>query len=489
MARNLSKSKYISGTQCEKRLWLEINDPDKATPMTEGEERILEQGTEVGILAREQFPGGILIGFDRFNIKNGVTKTKNAISEGASIIFEATFLYDNTYAITDIIERNNDGSWDIIEVKSATSIKDEYIPDLAVQKYVLEGSGLKINNCKLMFINNKCVFPDISDLFDIEDLTNKVDEIIEQISPNLQNFKSLILEESEPQKVIGPHCSTPYTCQFIDYCWGGFGNMTVFDIPRISEEKQLELRKRGILSIDKLPLDYPLSEAQRDYVSRILNKEINVDSEGIRQKLSELIYPVYFLDFETFNPAIPRFNGMSPYNSFPFQYSCHEMQENGDLDHFEYLHLDDTDPREPLINSLLKCINKIGSVICYSVGSERGVLRKLGEAFPDYENELNSIAERLWDQKNMFDYHYKDYRFQSSHSLKSVLPVLIPKLQYDELAVQEGTEAQVVWDQMIKTEDETEKEKMIEGLREYCKMDTLAMVEIHKHLLDQLSLD
>jgi len=488
MARNLSKSKYMSGDQCEKRLWLEINDPDKATPMSQGQERILEQGTEVGILAREQFPGGILIGFDRFSIKNGVTKTKNAISEGASLIFEATFLFDDTYAITDIIKRNNDGSWDIIEVKSATSVHDEYYPDLAVQKYVLEGSGLKINKCKLMFINNKCIFPDLSDLFDIEDLTNKVDEIIQQIPSNLQSFKELILQQSEPNIVIGPHCSDPYDCPFIDYCWGGFRNMTVFEIPRISEKKQLELRKRGILTLDKLPPDYQLSETQRDYVSRILNKEINVDSEDIRQKLSELIYPVYFLDFETFNPAIPRFNGMSPYNQFPFQYSCFVMQNNGDIDHFEYLHLDGTDPREPLIQSLLACMKNRGSIICYSA-FEKTVIKKLADAFPNFSDDLNSIAERLWDQKNVFDYHYKDYRFKNKNSLKNVLPVLIPKLRYDDLAVKEGTEAQVVWEQMIKAKDETEKEKMIEGLKAYCKMDTLAMVEIHKHLLNQLSLD
>jgi hypothetical protein len=194
MKRNLSKSKYISGLQCEKRLWLEINDPDKATPMSEAQQRILEQGTEVGILAREQLPGGLLIKFDRSNIKKGTDETRKTISEGTKIIYEATFLFDDTYALTDILERNKDGSWDIIEVKSATSIKDEYIPDLAVQKYVLEGSGLNINKTKLMYLNKECIYPDLSNLFIIEDSTDEVNSIIQQIPADLKNFKSLILE-------------------------------------------------------------------------------------------------------------------------------------------------------------------------------------------------------------------------------------------------------------------------------------------------------
>jgi len=487
MARNLSKSKYISGLQCEKRLWLDINDPEKAAPMSEATERILEQGTEVGILAREQFQGGVLINFDRSNIKNGIDQTRKAISEGAKIIYEATFLFDDTYALTDIIKRNKDGSWGIIEVKSATSIKDEYIPDLAVQKYVLEGSDLKISKTKLMYLNEECVYPDLSNLFIIEDLTDKVNGIIQKIPADLQKFKSLILEREQPHVLIGPHCSKPYACPFIDYCWHGFENMTVFEIPRINKNKQLELRAEGILTIDELPLDYPLSEAQRDYVNRILNKEINIDKGGIAQRLLELEYPIYFLDVETFNPAIPRFTGMSPYNQFPFQYSCHVMKSNGVIDHFEYLHVDKTDPREPLIKSLLASIRKRGSIVCYSIGSERGIITKLGGAFPDYYDDLKSISERLWDQKKIFDYYYKDFRFANTISLKAVLPVLLPELTYDNLAIQEGTEAQVIWEQMINTEDDGEKREMIADLRAYCRMDTLAMVEIHKHLLEKLN--
>lgn len=486
MARNLSKSKYISGLQCEKRLWLEINDPEKAAPVSEAAERILEQGTEVGILAREEFPGGVLINFDRSNIKSGINQTRKAISEGAKIIYEATFLFDDTYALTDIIKRNTDGSWDIIEVKSATSIKDEYIPDLAVQKYVLEGSDLKIRKAKLMYLNQECVFPDLSNLFIIEDLTDEVDGIIQQIPEDLQKFKSLILEREPPHVLIGPHCCKPYDCPFIDYCWHGFENMTVFEIPRINKTKQLELRERGILTIDKLPAEYPLSQAQRKYVNRMLNREINIDREGIKHKLSEVEYPVYFLDFETFNPAIPRFNGMSPYNQFPFQFSCHVMKSNGLIDHFEYLHVDKTDPREPLIKSLLASIRKRGSIVCYSIGSERGIITKLGDVFPRYYDDLKSLSERLWDQKNIFDYHYKDFRFANTNSLKAVLPVLLPELSYDNLAIQEGTEAQVIWERMTNTEDDAEKREMIADLRAYCKMDTRAMVEIHKHLLKEL---
>jgi hypothetical protein len=340
-----------------------------------------------------------------------------------------------------------------------------------------------------MYLNKECIYPNLSDLFIIKDVTDEVNSIIQQIPADLKNFKSLILEREQPNVLIGPHCSEPYDCLFIDYCWSGFGNMTVFEIPRIYKERQLELREKGILTIDKLPRNYPLSEAQHEYVRRILKKEINIDKGGIRQRLSELEYPLYFLDFETFNPAIPRFNGMSPYNQFPFQYSCHVMQDNGDIGHFGYLHLDETDPRKPLIEFLLASIAKIGSVICYSVGFEKGVLTGLADAFPAYSKDLNSIAKRLWDQKNIFDYYYRDFRFGNSISLKSVVPVLVPRLSYEKLAIHGGTEAQVVWEQIINTEDNAEKGKMIEDLKAYCKMDTLAMVKIHNHLLNESSLD
>jgi len=485
VSTNLSKSKYLSGLQCEKKLWLEINDPNKATTITKAQQRIFDQGTEVGIMAREEFPGGTLIKFDRFNLKKSVEETIRAISNDVSTIYEGTFLYDDTYVLADIINKNDDDTWDIIEVKSSTKVKDEHFPDLAVQKYVLEGTGLRINKTHLMHINKDCVYPDLSDLFQIEDVTTEVNNVLGAFSINLQAFKSVILKQAEPDIIIGPQCKAPYECSFKDYCWEYVGKRSVFDIPRIHENKQLELREAGILTIDQIPDDYPLSDNQKAYIQRILNHEIQINYEGIKEKLQELEYPLYFLDFEADNPAIPRFNGMKPYQFFPFQYSCHILYENGKMEHSEYLHPDDTDPRLPLANSLLECIPQDGSIIVYNANFEKRILSSLAAQFEEYKDKIISVTYRIWDLLDIFNYCYKHYGFGYSNSLKNVLPVIAPHLNYETLKVQDGSEARVEWLEMIRCEDDIDKKKIADSLREYCSMDTLAMVEIHK-VLDNL---
>lgn len=482
MSKNLSKSKYLSGLQCEKRLWLEINAPDKASETTESQQRLFDQGKEVGIHARSYFGEGYLIDKDRLKIYECVEETRNAIARAESIIFEATFFYDNTCVMADIIKKNEDESWDIIEVKSASHVKDEYIPDLAVQRYVLEGSGLKINKTHLMYINKECVYPDLSNLFVIEDVTDNVDNMIGKVSGNVNEFNNVIMLENEPRILIGPQCNDPYACPFIDYCWKGVGNRTVFGIPRLDISRKLELRESGIILLEQLPNDYPLTDNQRKYMDWVLNGKTEIDFEGIEERLSKLEYPIQFLDFETDSSAIPRLNGTRPFEKIPFQYSCHVMHENGEIEHFEYLHSDLTDPRIPLVESLVRCIKKSGSVIVYNAQFEREILTNLAGAFPEYAGHLNFIIARLWDQLEIFRRHYKHPDFGNSNSLKSVLPVLIPRLTYEQLAVREGNQAQSVWNLMIRAEDKEEKDRMIEHLKAYCKMDTLAMVEIHKLL-------
>jgi len=324
----------------------------------------------------------------------------------------------------------------------------------------------------------------LKNLFVIEDVTDKVEKLYESVLQNLAVFKDIISEEAEPDVAIGPQCNDPYECSFKEYCWEFTGDKAVFDIPSLNRNKKVILQDKGILTLEQLPQDFPLSENQREYVHRILNKDKHIDEDGIREKLNELEYPIHFLDFETDSPAIPRLDSMSPYNLLPFQYSCHVLVESGTLEHYEYLHTDKSDPRKPLIESLLSCISGAGSVIVYNAGFEKIVLRDLCECSPEYSAKLQSIIDRLWDQLYIFKYYYKHYAFGGTNSLKSVLPVVVPELSYDKLEVQGGTDAQAVWDEMINTDDQEEKERMINELKEYCRMDTLAMVEIHRKILN-----
>ena len=244
------------------------------------------------------------------------------------------------------------------------------------------------------------------------------------------------------------------------------------------------LIEEGVFSIFDLPTDYSLTSPQRIYVNSILRNEPSINKTAIREELGNLQHPIHFLDFETDNPPIPIFDGLRPFQHFPFQYSCHVMELDGTVTHHEYLHTDTSDPRIPLLESLLNHISSRGSVVVYKADFEGERLKELTDAFPEHASKLQSIIDRLWDQLDIFKNHYTHPDFCGSNSLKAVLPVLVPSLRHKDLDVQEGLEAQTVWNLMLNTTNETKKSEMIEHLKAYCRLDTLATVEIHKVLCE-----
>jgi len=264
----------------------------------------------------------------------------------------------------------------------------------------------------------------------------------------------------------------------VEHCWKNVPEHSIFTIPRLRWSVKERLLDENKISIDDLPGDFSLNDNQLKYLKSLEIKKPIIDWNSIAGELDQLEYPIHFLDFETDGSAVPRFDGIHPYEQFPFQYSCHVMDKNGGLEHYEYLHESDTDPRQLLAESLTKAIGDKGSVIAYNAGFEKGIMSKLIQWCPEYAEPLQSIIERLWDQLNIFRKFYTDYRFKGSNSLKNVLPVIIPSMSYKNLAVSDGTEAQVTWNEMIQLSDD-EKNKLINELKEYCGQDTLAMVEIH----------
>ena len=492
MQNYLTKSKYLYGLQCHKRLWNEVRHREKTIGISISQQRRINQGKEVGILARNYFPDGVLI--DAMDPLVSVKHTEQAIKRGASCIFEASFIFNGVLVKCDILQKDAN-SWKIVEVKVSTVnqtvkvskiVKEEYLHDLAIQKHVLTGCGLSISKTQLMLINSReCFYPDWSNLFTIQDATDQVNELMNDVDSNVETFKSILNGKNEPQVLIGKHCDKPHSCPFKEkHCWTAVPKKSIFTIPRLDSKKQNELIKKGILSLEEVPTDYPLSEKQWAYVNSVLNAQPIIDLAAIKRLLSDLEYPIHFLDFETDNPPIPRFDGLRPYQQFPFQYSCHVLQSDGALTHHEYLHTDKSDPRKPLLESLLNHISPRGSVVVYKESTEGGILKDLASAFPEHAARLQSIIDRLWDQLVIFQNHYKHPDFGRSNSLKNVLPVLVPSLRHADLEVQEGTEAQAVWDMMIRTTNETEKSKLIKHLKAYCELDTRATVEIHKVLCE-----
>jgi hypothetical protein len=483
MPLSLNKTNFMSGLQCSKRLWLQVKDPSKQPKLTKSQQRIINQGIEVGLYARKQFPNGLLIYGEG---AEAIQKTQQALQSGSTCLFEAAFLFDDVFIRCDILQQTTTGTWDLIEVKSSGKVKDEHIQDLAIQKYVLLGHGLEVARTQLMHINTQsCFYPDLSNLFAIEDITPQVEQVLSSVPTQIEKLQQ-ILAADEPAILLGKHCKNPNPCPFQSHCWQEVPEASIFTIPRLSEQKLNELLQQSILSIFDVPEKLKLTDNQRIYVDSVVNTNPYINHQAIYTALSNLDYPLHFFDVETHNPAVPRFDNLKPYEQFLFQYSCHILHADGSLTHHEYLHTDPSDPRSAIARSLTTHIGLTGSVIVYHMSFESSRLKKLAEDLPEHAAHLESIVTRLWDQEEIFKKHYRHPDFHGSTSIKKVLPILVPTLSYNDLAVKRGDEAQTIWDAILTTANEQEKNQMIADLKAYCQLDTLAMVEIHRKLL-QLS--
>lgn len=476
----LTKSKYLSGLQCVKRLWIEQHAPELlGQPSSTQSQRFL-QGSEVGRLARTRFPQGkLIVGMG----KAALAGTRAALADGTTCLFEAAFVRDGLFVRCDILWRRPDGSWTLVEVKSTTQVKAHHLHDLAVQQWVLAGQGIKVGAVQVMHINSQtCVHPHLESLFVNVDVTRTVARYLRRVPKTARSLRRQVAEATMPNVHIGTHCYTPFPCPARAHCWAHVPPHSIFTIPRLGPRKLKALLKQGIVCVQEIPPDFPLSPSQRAYVARVLRGEAEIAHDRIRQRLATLQYPIYFLDFETYAYAVPRFEGMRPYQQLPFQYSLHVLEADGTLHHLDYLHMTTDDPRIPLAEQLARDIGPEGSVVVYNARFERGVLQELARVLPRQRAALRGITARLWDQLDVFRHDYLDPAFEGSNSIKRVLPVLAPELSYDDLRVQRGDQAQAVWRALLQTKDHTLREELAANLRAYCHRDTLAMVAIHHAL-------
>lgn len=474
----LTKTAYLAFSQCPKQLWLHAYRHELAAPPDPMVQRRLRAGQEVDLLARKQFPNGRTIPY-RAHPEAMAPLTRQAIEDGSETLFQGTFTLDDLLVKVDILTKTDSG-WHLIEVKSSTKYKEaEHLPDIAFQVYVLRQAGMFINQASLMHLNSDCRAPDLSHLFRLTDVTDAVEAFLPTVAADTAVMRRLLAEHNQPNENIGRHCIRPYACPFYAHCWQGVDGLTIYDIPRLNAQMERQLQEAGVRYLTEIPAAASLTATQQKFVDFHGRQEINIDHAAIQQALAELQYPLYFLDFETIDHAIPIFDDCKPYQQVPFQYSCHIVTEDGTVTHRDYLHIDASDPRRPLAESLSSDIGDTGSLIAYNIPFERSVLRHLADSLPEYAEQLLDMAARLWDQLPIFRKHYRDYRFGKSNSLKSVLPVVAPHLNYEILDVSNGAQAQVVWEEMIGEGETAVKQKLIQQLLAYCHLDTLAMVEIH----------
>lgn len=469
--KTLSKTKYMHGLSCIKHIWCEFNAPELISPPDDSAKAIMEQGIEVGNLAKKLYPKGIDIPLD-----NSSKKTEDALKKRIPI-FEATFTHNYAYCKTDILIPVNKDEWDIIEVKSSTEVKDEHIEDAAFQLYVLKGYGLNIRKVHIMVINNEYVRKgeiNVKELFYMTDITDEAEEILPEVPENLEEFQKIIIGP-KPNVEYGITCKEPKSCPT---CSKDVENIEICNLHYFGK-KAWPLVNQGITKLKDLP-NIKLTEKQKIQIKATLSNKPHIDKKAIKDFMDDLKHPLSFFDFETIATAIPLYDGVRPYQAIPFQFSLHILESNGSLTHYEFLAESNSDPRQELVKAL-EMIPSKGTILAFNMGFEKRVLEGLAEQFPKKSKQIHNIISRLRDLivpfKEFYYYHPKQ---QGSCSIKYVLPALTGK-SYEGMVISNGDTASREYLKRLKEGKKLSKE-LREALLAYCKLDTEGMVDLAREL-------
>jgi hypothetical protein len=484
----LSKSTFMRGCQCSKALWLYKHKPELRGEISSSQQAIFDQGTNVGKLAEQLFPNGVdARPKDTFSYQQSLIDTQQYIADSHSVIYEAAFEHQQVLAALDILVRNN-GKWHAYEVKSSTEVKETYLQDAALQYYIITQSGLPLANISIVYINNQYVKQgslDIKKLFKVESILDQVQVRQPEIAQKVLDLKKVAKQTDMPVMDIGLHCSDPYECDFTTHCWQHIPEDSVFDLRGHSAARRsFDLYQQGILKMQDIPEGFKLNNGQQIQVSVHKTGEPVIDRARITAFLCQLEYPLYFMDFESYNTAIPELDGAKPYQQIPFQYSVYKQSKpEGQLEHFEFLAVPGQDPRKEFLERLLLAIENKGTVLAYNRGFENGRLNELKVQYPEKAEQVESLQNRIVDLMSPFQSKaYYLSAMKGSYSIKDVLPALVPDLNYTELEIGSGSDASSAYYQLQFEKDEQLVLKTRTALLKYCKMDTYAMVK----LLDKL---
>ena len=486
----LSKSRFIAGLQCPLRLWYLCYNPELASEVSAVQQAIFDAGHEVGRLATRLYPGGVLIEEDHLYHEKAVQSTLAAMeAPNVPAIFEAAFLHDGVRIRVDILEKLDDGRWNLIEVKSATSVKAVHLKDVAIQCHVLRGSRLSAAAAGIMHVNNQYVYDgehlELESLFSFSDLTEQVIDLQDQIPLQIAELKEVLAGTLPPEILPSRVCNSPYSCEFWEYCTREKPKFWVMGLSGITQKKLDELAKSGIEDIRNIPGSFPLTRIQQRIKDCVVSGAEYITPD-LATELTDVQYPVHFLDFETVSPAIPRYVGTRPYQTIPFQWSDHILSQDGTIEHRQYLCQEDRDPREEFAGSLLESLGNTGTIFVYTTYEKR-VITELAEFLTQYGDRLLATLDRFKDLHALVRKYVYHSEFHGSFSLKSVLPALVPSMAYDELAIQDGGYASLEYLRMLNPGTPAEeREEIKESLLSYCGHDTFGMVKIREELLKRM---
>jgi hypothetical protein len=485
----LSKSTFQRGIQCVKSLYLYKNFIHLRDSISTEQKAVFNRGNYVGVYAHRLFPGGVDVskvisgGIKKNNRYQAmVEKTKELLDAGEEILYEAAFQQEGVLVIVDILAKK-EGRWYAYEVKSSTRITQTYITDASLQYWVIKKTDLLLADFSLVIINNQYIRRgdvDVHGLFIIKSIVTEAERNQDQITEHIKNLKRLLIEGDMPKTEIGERCFSPYNCDFMGLCWKNVPKNSIFELSGVGKADLFELYKAGVKTIQEIPDENTLNKNVNIHIKAHKEAKVLIDVEGIDKFIENIKYPLYFIDFEIFMPAIPIYENTKPYQHIPFQYSIHyKASKDSKPEHLYFLAEAGCDPRKRFLEQFLKDTEKPGTILVYDTLMEASVLHALKKELADYEADILSRINRFVDLMKPFqDRLYYHPAMNNSCSIKNVLHALVPELTYSDLNIQSGSMAMAAFEQL---QAETDILKIIEtrdNLLKYCELDTLAMVKV-----------
>jgi predicted RecB family nuclease len=476
----ITKADWLTAGQCSTMGWRRLRAAHTAP--NEADLFRLQQGQEIGTLARTLYPNGFLI--TKVTGKTKEEITRGHIASGTKTLFEATVLAAPFVAKADILQRQN-GAWHILEVKSSfedTSNIKALIDDLAYTVMVFKRGGLAVSTASLVLLSRAYRFSETpARLFDIIDKTEEVLPRTAEFEKAADFRAQALLHDKPPGALLVSACRA---CDYFGHqCLGAGLAHTVLELPGLHDSKLRWLSAAGIIDLSLAPDDLELNDRQERAKNGALSGKTLV-GPGLAEALEAIPWPCRYLDFETVATVLPLYEGHGCHQQVLTQFSIHYRDRvDAEVRHYEYLADASRDCQRELAEALIVAMASEGSIIVYS-NFEQTRIKALQDRFPDLNAPLQAILDRLVDLHSLVaDYVYHP-GFRGSFSIKKVLPALVPTLSYKDLAICDGDTAITRFARMARGEISSADIETTRGeLLEYCKLDTLAMVRLHEILL------
>lgn len=442
----LSKSTYIKGEQCPKALYMYKKHPYLRDKLSIEQRAKFKRGTDVGILARTYFPGGINMTPASPSLfgKMFEQTMKNLNDPNINVMYEAIFIYNDTLIMLDILVRDGD-KWRAIEVKSSLSLSETYYKDAALQYYVLNGCKVPISDMQLMYVNENYVKNgeiDINNLFVFKSVKEYVEQQLDSIDKKVNEFKNVVNLSNAPRINIGTQCFTPYKCDFLGHCWKKVEKDSFLHTTAYNDKELFSLYNSGIQDNRnfKKILD-PLS-LEMNQIDALEQNTFYINYKNFYELIGKKTESIAFLNILFYRPAVPILDGHKPYQEVVLAFS---ILSNKDHKTINWNCLNDYSKMEEGLKILTEELKRYEKIVYFSAQNinilmqryhiieSKDVMFKIinlkdvlknSDFFNEktkYDFSLKTIYEGLFHNENIFEHSRIILNATSDNELERIL--------------------------------------------------------------------